>query len=461
MVVTFIRTYLSIVFLFAIVGISCHVQAQTYEVELVKVGKSTEQVFASDCYDHKLFFCSNAKAKKAKHVVNEDDSRFLNLYQITLDDSYQLIKKVKPQILSENINSKLNEGPIFFNKNTGEAYFSSNLKTDSTALSLVLYYSKYDNRDKTFSPRQRMILDLGDGNYSNPTISPDGKKIVFSFTNLTDTTSNIYLAEKNENGWSKPKKIESICSDYSESFPRWFDNTLYFVSTRPGGFGGLDIYKSSYFDGKFQAPALMPEPINSAYDDFLFFHVTNTVGFFSSNRGQKSDKIYRFELDIPTTSNFVESDVQFCYTVQDEEILDENEYEYIWNFGDGSEKEGAIVKHCYQDTGVYELSCNLLDKATNKVENNIINAVIEVVAKYPLIDITPSSNGISKVSLNQDWSRRTYDSHYWLMNGDIIDTKTFVINSSVSKPIEIKAVLWDSKNPDEVIGIVKTIEPKQ
>lgn len=457
MVAQFIRTYIVVVLFSLSMGYSSHCAAQTYHVEPIKIGKPTDEIFAGDFYNNKLFFCSNAKAKKAKNVVNEDDSRFLNLYQISFKEDFEVNKKEKPAILSENINSDLNEGPIFFNKKSGEAFFSSNYKTDSSAISLVLYSSLYDKNSNTFSQRERIVIDLGDGNYSNPTISPDGSMLIFSFTGITDTTSNLYLSERNGKNWEKPHKLDAICTDYSESFPRWFENTLYFVSTRPGGMGGLDIYSSTYYNGEFSAPRLLPEPINSKYDDFLFFHVTNTTGFFSSNRGQGNDRVYKFNLDIPTTSNFVESDINFCYTMQDETILDGKEYDYIWEFGDGAKQNGAVVNHCYKDSGVYELSCHLLNIETLEVENDIINATIEVVAKYPIIESTTSANGKLEISLNQKWSRNTFDNYYWIVNNQIISDASFEINVSDSKPIEIKAVLWDTKKPGDIIGLKKTI----
>lgn len=435
------------------------IKAQAYRIESLRIGKPTDQIFAGDYYNGKLFFCSNAKAKKAKHVVNEDDSRFLNLYQIPISEDHRIDKKEKPEILSENINSDLNEGPIFFDKKTGEAYFSSNVKSDSTAIALALYYSKYDPVNGTFAKRSKIILDLGDGNYSNPTLSADGSKMVFSFTALTDSTSNLYLSEKIDGKWSAPSKLNNLCTDYSETFPRWHENVLYFVSNRPGGIGGLDIYKSIYYEGEFSTPKLLPQPINSSADDFLLIEVSGNLGFFSSNRLQGKDKVFRFELDMPSASEFIESDIDFCFTMQDEVILDKGRYDYIWEFGDGTKQNGAIVDHCYRDTGIFELSCHLLNIETLEIEENIIKAPVKVVAEYPVIEYTSLNDKQIEFRLNQQWSRRNYKNHYWMVNGDIITEPTFKINSNGSKPIEVKAVLWNADNPGEVVGIVKTIIP--
>ena len=79
-------TYLAIFFLLFLGSSLSEVFAQSYEIKTLKIGKGSEQVFATDYYNGHLYFCSNAKAKQAKNVVNEDNTRFLNLYNIELDE---------------------------------------------------------------------------------------------------------------------------------------------------------------------------------------------------------------------------------------------------------------------------------------------------------------------------------------------------------------------------------------
>lgn len=461
MVVLKATTYNKLILFCFLLSISLVANAQDYEVKPIKVGKGGEQVFASASFNGKLFFCSNAKAKKAKHVLNENNSRFLNLYQINLNSDLSLNASEKARILPDNITSPLNEGPISFNSLTGDAYFSSNLASDSTAISLALYTSKYDIKTATFSDRETIEFNLGDGNYSNPSISSDGNQMVFSFTALTDTSSDLFLS-KNINGiWQNPEPINELNTNYNETFPRWNGNTLYFASDRPNGIGGLDIYKSQLFENRFGESKHLPEPINSVSDDFLFFYASDKEGFLSSNRLQGKDRIFKFKLDLPSVSDFQESSINFCYTLQDEEILDKQYYDYVWEFGDGTKVNGAIVEHCYKDTGIYEVSCHLLDVETLDLEKNIINGLVEVVAKYPVIETKSLPNGGSEVYLEQKWARRNYDKYYWIYNDEIISEKTFQINNDGTKPIVIKAVLWNTNTKGDAVGITKTITLEQ
>ena len=48
------------------------------------------------------------------------------------------------------------------------------------------------------------------------------------------------------------------------------DNTLYFSSNGKIGFGGLDIFKTSFNNGVVSSSTILLEPYNSSADDFSF-----------------------------------------------------------------------------------------------------------------------------------------------------------------------------------------------
>lgn len=452
--------YTALLILTFLMGSAVDLFAQSYAVKMMKIGKGSEQVFAADMYNGSLFYCSNAKAKKTKNIVNEDQSRFLNLYQIELNENLLLANGAKPVILPESVNSQLNEGPIFFNKTTGEAFFSSNVVSDSTALSLAIFSTQWNGQSGQYSLREDVQLALGDGNYSNPTLSDDGNLMVFSFTSLTDTSSDIYYSTKVGDKWLKPLPIETVNTPYNESFTRIYKNTLYFASDRPEGLGGLDIYKSTFNGINFEEPKTLPAPVNSDADDFLFIQLTTNKGFLSSNRVNGIDRIYSFEQHLPLATEFITSDINFCYTLQDETIQDKSRYDYVWDLGDGSKKNGAIIFHCYKDTGTFEVSCHLMDIKTLKIEEDIMNEKIEIYADFPLIRVSEYA-GKKKIVLEQKWSRKNFTNFYWLVNGEVVTDEQIVLNSNHSKPYELKVVLWNNENPDHVFGITRIITPSE
>ena len=152
------------------------------------------------------------------------------------------------------------------------------------------------------------ILSFCDPKYSygHPALSHDGKTMFFiaNIRGGKETTkggSDIFKVEVlGNNSYSEPKNLGSLVNSYSrEMFPFMAaDNTLYFASNRPGGYGGFDVYKSTMNkDGSFKKAEKMPQPINSNQDDFCFvINDDNNSGYFSSKRveGKGDDDIYYF-----------------------------------------------------------------------------------------------------------------------------------------------------------------------
>ncbi|MFD0989599.1 TolB family protein [Mariniflexile jejuense] len=142
--------------------------------------------------------------------------------------------------------------------------------------------------------------------YAHPALSNDGKTLYFTSNirggkETTKGGSDIFKVDVlGNNSYSEPKNLGSKVNSYSkEMFPFIADdNTLYFASNRPNGFGGFDIYKSLMnVDGSFDKAEKLPELINSNQDDFcLVINSTTKTGYFSSKRdgGKGDDDVYYF-----------------------------------------------------------------------------------------------------------------------------------------------------------------------
>ncbi|WP_308991199.1 hypothetical protein QLS71_002030 [Mariniflexile litorale] len=142
--------------------------------------------------------------------------------------------------------------------------------------------------------------------YAHPAISKDGKTLYFTSNirggkETTKGGSDIFKVNiLDNNTFSEPINLGSKVNSYSkEMFPFIAeDNTLYFASNRPNGYGGFDIYKSKMtVNGDFEKAEKLPKPINSPQDDFsLVIDRVNKTGYFSSKRdgGKGDDDIYYF-----------------------------------------------------------------------------------------------------------------------------------------------------------------------
>ena len=136
----------------------------------------------------------------------------------------------------------------------------------------------------------------------HPAISPDGSKLYFvSDADGGQGGKDIWMAVNEGGQWTVLENLgAAINTSGNEMFPYVRqDGALFFSSDGHEGFGGLDIYKAEQDSAGVWHVENMYSPINSAGDDFgITFSADNSMGYFSSSRGQRKpiDKIYRFEL---------------------------------------------------------------------------------------------------------------------------------------------------------------------
>ncbi|HIA10571.1 MAG TPA: hypothetical protein EYN69_00660 [Flavobacteriales bacterium] len=128
------------------------------------------------------------------------------------------------------------------------------------------------------------------GHDASIALSADGQKL-FIYKDSDVGSGDIYMSELDGASWTYPVKLNiNINSDYWEGSASLSadENTLYFTSEKPGGFGGKDIYKSvKREDGIWGEAENLGSIINTAADDDApFIHPDGKYLFFSS-KGHK------------------------------------------------------------------------------------------------------------------------------------------------------------------------------
>ncbi|MEM9831635.1 MAG: OmpA family protein [Bacteroidota bacterium] len=124
---------------------------------------------------------------------------------------------------------------------------------------------------------------------SNLALSADGKQL---YVYRDENNGDIYVSDRrSDDSWSEPEPVsESINSSYSENSITISPDgqTLYFSSDRPGGFGGLDLYKCEKDRrGEWGKVTNLGETVNTPYDeDGVFMDFDGKTLYFSS-RGRK------------------------------------------------------------------------------------------------------------------------------------------------------------------------------
>lgn len=135
---------------------------------------------------------------------------------------------------------------------------------------------------------------------SHPALSPDGQWLYFA----SDMPggfggTDIYKVKIDANGtYNKPVNLGTVINTPgNEMFPFVMGDILYFASDRHYGFGGLDIFSTTFNGDLYAEPKNLGQPVNSSRDDFAYIiDSTGTYGYFSSNRpgGKGDDDLYAF-----------------------------------------------------------------------------------------------------------------------------------------------------------------------
>ncbi len=129
--------------------------------------------------------------------------------------------------------------------------------------------------------------------------------------------TDIWYSVMNEGTWSDPINLATIntSGDEISPFHHAASNTLYFSTNGRKNLGGYDIYKSEYREDKWNEPTHMGFPINSSYNDLHYIvNEEETEAYFASNRLESfylkdaeeacCNDIYRAELN-PMNINLI------------------------------------------------------------------------------------------------------------------------------------------------------------
>lgn len=128
----------------------------------------------------------------------------------------------------------------------------------------------------------------GNGMEAAINLSPDGQTLMLYRDGGDGMGGNIYYSTFDGSDWSPLKDFGTdVNTKYWESHACLSSdgNTLIFVSNRPGGYGGRDIYRCVKLPTGSWSKALNMGPvINTEYDeDGAFIHPDGTTFFFASN----------------------------------------------------------------------------------------------------------------------------------------------------------------------------------
>lgn len=259
--------------------------------------------FGASYFKNQIVFTSSREGVlPIKRRWNWNGLAFLNLY-VANNDETNTLSDVK--VFNSKLNGKFHEGPATFSKDgTFMIYTLNNYdKKDSTGV-VRLHMFTMEYIDDKWTNKQEFSLNNDEYSVGHASLTADGKTVYFA----SDMPGgfggvDIYRSKRNEDGtWNEPVNLgDRINTEGNESFPfiHESEKMMFFASNGKVGLGGLDVFVAQLTNETVGKVENLGAPINTNRDDFGFILGANEQGgFFSSNReeGVGDDDIYSFRL---------------------------------------------------------------------------------------------------------------------------------------------------------------------
>ncbi|WP_435356535.1 OmpA family protein [Emticicia sp. SJ17W-69] len=232
-------------------------------------------------------------SKSTIKAFNEKAYREVNTLK-TIEE----IKKKQNTVEFKNLSQVNTKGSEFAPMVRGDELIftaSRKSKTYSNGLPYVgLYKVKIDKTIAEMSKIEKFSDAVFDEerNEGTPTFSPDGKTMIYARGNTgkrkdLSPDMDLYICRYVDgSGWTEPRYVsasDSASWDGSPAFSR-DGKTIYFSSNRPGGLGGLDLYRVNMdASGRFGTPTNMGKEINTAGDEMFPYVSEDGKLYFASD----------------------------------------------------------------------------------------------------------------------------------------------------------------------------------
>ena len=251
-------------------------------------------MFLGETY-HKLYDFDKAieSYKNYFQRAANPDTFYVNRQIKSINYAKEAVKdsvRIKIINLGPNVNSKYNDYAPAIDSSQSILIFTSRRKgnfgseTDYGDFPSDLYISYYKNGKWTKAKNLGSVVNTV-GNEASISLAA-GAKHLFIFKNVKGN-GDIYESYFIDSNWTKPQKLpEGINTKYNETHASITadEDVLYFVSDRPGGYGGKDIYYSVALpNGEWSKPKNIGPVINTPYDeDAVFVHPDGQTLYFAS-----------------------------------------------------------------------------------------------------------------------------------------------------------------------------------
>ncbi|XZF16212.1 OmpA family protein [Chitinophagaceae bacterium MMS25-I14] len=267
--------------------------------------------FSPAIYGNKLAFTTDSVISGSGKKDKWTGHTYYNLCSVSCNTAGVCGTDLEP--LGGKVNSKYHDATCIFTRDGSKMYFtrtaieedlfgqSAVADNEGTVRLQIMIADGYDPETKKYKKIHPFPYNGKNYSTAQPAISPDENMLVFaSDMQGGEGGIDLYACRKENNGeWGKPVSLgKTINTEGEEMFPVFTDNkTLAFASNGHPGYGGLDVFYTTWNDNgqQWSTPVNAGRPVNSPYDDMsLTMYDDHLNGYFASNRPamKKGDNIY-------------------------------------------------------------------------------------------------------------------------------------------------------------------------
>ena len=221
------------------------------------------------------------------------------------DEDVYMIEKTgeewgAPQLLPEPLNSAKNEGAACFSAD-GQMMVYTGCGRDGGIGGCDLYISTLEGNQWSAPVNMGNVVNSEKWD-SQPTISFDGSRIIFASSRPGGYgDEDLYMIEKNMFGeWGPAMNLGAMVNTPFQDIAPFLSQdgkTLYFASTGHPGFGGYDIFKTVFENGKWSQPVNLGKPLNTSLQDRYFtIGGSGEIGYLASDRAGTQLDLYSVEI---------------------------------------------------------------------------------------------------------------------------------------------------------------------
>ena len=266
------------------------------DFKMHRLGWNTQEYeeFAPILIEDKLFFVSsqpNVNMDLGKYDVNQQ--AFYDVFWVDSSGTISNANNFLHGTSANSINSHFHDGPLTSTDSLEKFILNRNADIGNGLIGMALFESNKKGNSMSYSKWKRIDKLSRNCNHQHPFFDRQSATLYFS----SDMPGghggfDLYAMKLEEEGWSEPVNLGSkVNTAGDEVFPTVWSDNLYFSSNGYESTGNLDLFVHNQF-GTFEL-----EDFNSVWDDYHALFITDTTGYFCSNRfnGYGTDDIYGFK----------------------------------------------------------------------------------------------------------------------------------------------------------------------